>query len=345
MSIKQAIYEKLLRSLMFRMDAEQAHHFAMRMLQLPGVAALARLLLTTSCSQSDQTVFGVKFRNRVGLAAGFDKNAVALPAWETLGFGFVEAGTITSEGQPGNPVPRLFRLRDQNALINRMGFNNDGAEAIAARLEALKQQGSWPGIPIGINIGKAKKTVVEEAARDYLFSFEKLFPYADYFVLNVSSPNTPGLRTLQEEKALEELLVVVQASNLARACPKPVLLKIAPDLEDRQVAQVLETSLRHGVAGIIATNTTIDHSSVPPDLRTQGGLSGPPVRKRSTEIVRFITSTTSLPVVACGGIGDADSAREKLDAGASLLQIYTGFIYKGPGLIGEIVAAGQRAIH
>lgn len=336
MRISRAIYEKLLRTLMFRMDAETAHHFALQMLQLPGMAVLLRLLLGTSSTDSVRTVFGLQFRNPVGLAAGFDKNAVALRAWEELGFGFVEAGTITAQGQPGNPSPRLFRLPEQQALINRLGFNNDGAEAVATRLDGLKRRGRWPRIPVGINIGKTKITPVEEAAQDYLCSFERLFPFADYFVLNVSSPNTPGLRALQAEKALDELASIIQASNAAQPSPKPVLVKIAPDLEDAQIALVLETVERHRLAGIIATNTTVDHSGVPEKLRTQGGLSGAPLRRRSTAMVRFIASKTSLPVIACGGICDVDSAREKLDAGASLLQVYTGFIYRGPGLIGEI---------
>jgi dihydroorotate dehydrogenase len=287
-------------------------------------------------------VFGVRFPNPVGLAAGFDKNAMVLPAWEKLGFGFVEAGTITARGQPGNPRPRIFRLPEQKGLINRMGFNNDGAEAVAARLARLKAAGAWPRAPIGLNIGKTKVTPIENASEDYLFSFEKLFPYADYFVLNVSSPNTPGLRALQGADALNELLGAVQRRNgeLSRGgSAKPVLLKIAPDLEYAQIEEILALLQQHQLAGIVATNTTLDHACVPEALRQQGGLSGLPVRARSTEIVRFIAGRTKLPIIAVGGIHEADAAMEKFDAGASLVQLYTGFVYEGPALIRRICDA------
>lgn len=286
-------------------------------------------------------VFGVRFPNPVGLAAGFDKNAVALPAFEKLGFGFVEAGTITAAAQPGNPKPRIFRLPPQQAIINRLGFNNDGAEAVAARLARLKASGRWPCIPIGLNIGKTKVTPIEQAAADYLSSFEKLFPFADYFVLNVSSPNTPGLRALQDKEALNQLLAAVQRRNreFSPARLRPVLLKIAPDLEFPRIEEIIALVEQHGLAGIVATNTTLDQSALPEPLRREGGLSGLPLRARSTEIVRFIASRTALPVVAVGGIHDADSAMEKFDAGAALVQLYTGFIYEGPALIARINAA------
>jgi dihydroorotate dehydrogenase len=280
--------------------------------------------------------------NPVGLAAGFDKNAVALPAWQALGFGFIEAGTITALPQPGNPKPRIFRVPEIGGLINRMGFNNDGSEAVALRLEELKGSGLWPSIPVGINLGKSKVTPLEEATGDYLRSFERLFPLGDYFVLNVSSPNTPGLRSLQGKAELDELLGSVQAANRAKREPKPLLLKIAPDLEFAQIEEILELVTAHGLAGLIATNTTLDHSPVPAGRDETGGLSGRPLRARSTEIVRFITARTPLPVIAVGGIFDADAALEKLDAGAALVQLYTGFIYRGPALVKEICAALEQ---
>lgn len=333
-----SLYTKVLRPLLFRVDPERIHHAAM--------AALRVLSATPWHPRPDprlaREVFGVRFPNPIGLAAGFDKNAIVLPAWEKLGFGFVEAGTITAAGQPGNPRPRIFRLPEQHALINRMGFNNDGAEAVAARLARLKASSRWPRVPVGLNIGKTKVTPIENAAKDYLFSFEKLYPYADYFVLNVSSPNTPGLRSLQGADALTELLGAIQQRNreLSREAPlRPVLLKIAPDLEFSQIEEILGLLHQHALAGIVATNTTLDHSSVPEALRQQGGLSGSPVRARSTEIVRFIAARTKLPIIAVGGIHDAAAAMEKFDAGASLVQLYTGFIYEGPALIRRIAAA------
>jgi len=332
------LYKKLLRPALFRFDAERVHHLAMAGLRwlpfLPGQARREPRL--------EREVFGVRFPNPIGLAAGFDKNAILLPAWERLGFGFVEAGTITAAAQPGNPKPRLFRIPEREAIINRMGFNNDGAQAVAARLARLRASGRWPSIPVGLNIGKTKTTPLGEAAADYLFSFEKLFPYADYFVVNVSSPNTPGLRALQGADALDGLLGAIQARNRelsAGARLRPVLLKIAPDLGFAQIEEILAQVERHGLAGLVATNTTLDHSSIPATRRTEGGLSGGPLRERSTEIVRFLCSRTALPVIAVGGIRDGASAMEKLDAGAALIQVYTGFVYEGPGLPGRIASA------
>ena len=287
----------------------------------------------------ERTVFGLRFPNPVGLAAGFDKEAEALAAWQTLGFGFVEVGTITAFAQPGNLRPRIFRFPELGAVVNRMGFNNSGANTVAARLEALTATGRRPSIPIGINLGKSRVTPLEDATKDYLISFDRLFASADYFVLNVSSPNTPGLRTLQGKAELNELLGAVQAANRAKSASKPVLLKIAPDLEFVQIEEILELVTAHGLAGLVATNTTLDHSSLPKAADQTGGLSGKPLRARSTEIVRFICARTKLPVIAVGGIFDADSALEKLDAGAALVQLYTGFIYRGPALIGEICEA------
>jgi dihydroorotate dehydrogenase len=317
-------------------------------------------LLGARCDESKlaRTVFGIEFPNPIGLAAGFDKNAVALLAWEALGFGFVEAGTVTGHPQPGNPKPRLFRYPSHGALINRMGFNNEGAGHVAARLEKLHASAQWPRIPIGINIGKSKITPLANATADYLTSLERVFPFGDYFVLNVSSPNTPGLRSLQEKTALDELMREVQSKNRhfgqatigeterstrdsEKTFPtgKPVLIKIAPDLELSQIEDIIELAEIHQLAGIVATNTTLDHSALAPNRDESGGLSGEPLRQRSTKIVRFISSRTALPVIASGGVVSAEAALEKFDAGAVLIQLYTGFIYRGPALIREIADA------
>jgi dihydroorotate dehydrogenase len=282
-----------------------------------------------------KTVFGLTFPNPVGLAAGFDKNGVAIPAWAALGFGFVEIGTVTAKAQPGNPKPRIFRYPEQEALINRLGFNNDGADVVAARLHKLRRSDRWPAIPVGVNLGKSKSTPIENAVDDYLYSFRLLAPLADYVVLNVSSPNTPGLRSLQEHTALEQLLAAVLREN--EATRKPIVLKIAPDLSISELEQIIAACEQHAIAGIIATNTTLDHSAIPAIRDQTGGLSGRPLREKSTQFVRAITSRSQLPVIASGGITDAASAREKSDAGAQLLQVYTGYVYRGPGLLREIV--------
>ena len=333
--IPPLLYDHLVRPLLFQFDPETIHHLAMR-----GLRMLAEVPLRPAHDPKlERTVFGLKFPNPVGLAAGFDKEAEALTAWQTLGFGFVEAGTITALAQPGNPRPRIFRLPDMGGVINRMGFNNSGADAVAERLERQKTAGPWPTIPVGINLGKSKITPLEEATGDYLRSFERLFALGDYFALNVSSPNTPGLRTLQGKAELDELLGAVMAANRAKPTPKPLLLKIAPDLEWAQIDEILELVTAHGLSGLIATNTTLDHSCVPEGRDQTGGLSGRPLRARSTEIVRYVCKHLSLPVIAVGGIFDADAALEKLDAGAALVQLYTGFIYRGPVLVGEICRA------
>ena len=336
--IPPLLYDHLVRPLLFQFDPETIHHLAMR-----GLRMLAEVPLRPAHDPKlERTVFGLKFPNPVGLAAGFDKEAEALTAWQTLGFGFVEAGTITALAQPGNPRPRIFRLPDMGGVINRMGFNNSGADAVAERLERQKTAGPWPTIPVGINLGKSKITPLEEATGDYLRSFERLFALGDYFALNVSSPNTPGLRTLQGKAELDELLGAVMAANRAKPNPKPLLLKIAPDLEWAQIDEILELVTAHGLSGLIATNTTLDHSCVPEGRDQTGGLSGKPLRARSTEIVRYVCKHLSLPVIAVGGIFDAAAALEKLDAGAALVQLYTGFIYRGPALIGEICEALKK---
>ncbi len=338
------LYRRLLRPLFFALDAETAHHAAMAALQLAcrlrfPLGLIRTLAGTRPDRRLERTVFGVRFPNPIGLAAGFDKDGVALAAWPSLGFGFVEVGTLTAHAQPGNPRPRLFRVPAARALINRLGFNNRGADAAAAWFEALRAAGRWPSIPVGINLGKSKATPLEKATEDYVESLGKLHAHGDYFVLNVSSPNTPGLRTLQGRDELDALLRAVQAKNRSLPVPRPMLVKIAPDLAFEQIEEVLDLAGRHALAGLVATNTTVDHSSLPPGAPTEtGGLSGGPLRARSTEIVRFLTARTPLPVIAVGGVADAASAREKLDAGAALVQLYTGFVYGGPTTVPEICA-------
>ena len=329
------IYQRFVRPVLFSLDPETAHHLALGCLRAASQLPFAlRALRSFRPPTRWKTLFGINFPNPLGLAAGFDKNGVALPAWAALGFGFVEIGTVTAKAQRGNPRPRIFRYPEQEALINRLGFNNHGAEVVAARLGSLRRSGRWPEIPVGINIGKSKATPIEEAAEDYLCSFRLLHEFADYIVLNVSSPNTPGLRTLQERDALEGLLRVIHKKNLITR--KPVLLKIAPDLSLPELEQIIATCEANGIAGIIATNTTLDHAAIPAPLDQAGGLSGLPLREKSTELVRAIAARSRLPVIASGGISDAAGAKEKLEAGAQLLQLYTGYVYHGPGLLREI---------
>ncbi len=321
---------------MFLLEPEQAHGFAMSWLRLLAATPLLRSLTRRAyfVAQPKQ-VFGIEFPNTVGLAAGFDKNAEALGAWEMLGFGFVEIGTITAKAQPGNPRPRCFRYPEQNALINRMGFNNDGADVIATRLQNYRDCGRWPTIPIGINIGKSKVTELADAPADYLYSFLKLRDFADYFVINVSSPNTPGLRSLQSAESLRPLLMALQDAN---STALPILVKIAPDLDDDGIDAIIELGEQSGIAGLIATNTTLDHSSIEATKADQqGGLSGLPLATRSTAVIERICARTSLPVIASGGVMDTSTAAEKMAAGASLIQLYTGFIYSGPTLIKQVV--------
>ena len=328
-------YERWLRPLLFSVDPETAHHLAIGWLRTASrVPSLLAPLDRFRPPDEPCELFGLSFRNRIGLAAGFDKNGVALPAWAALGFGFVEIGTVTAKAQPGNPKPRIFRYPEQQALINRLGFNNDGADVVAARLAKLRADGRWPAIPVGINIGKSKSTPLEEAPADYRYSFRKLRSFADYIVLNVSSPNTPGLRALQEIEALTRLLLVIREENTGASTP--VLLKIAPDLAVEDLDDVISACERHHVAGLIATNTTIDHSAIPPEHDQTGGVSGIPLRAKATAFIRELKKRTALPVIGVGGIMDSDSAREKLSAGAALLQIYTGLVYRGPAILREL---------
>lgn len=337
-------YERFVRPTLFAMDPERAHHFALRLLRsAPGLPGGLALLRSFAPPPRPLSVFGLEFRNPIGLAAGFDKNGVAIPAWEALGFGFVEIGTVTAKAQPGNPRPRIFRYPKHGALINRLGFNNDGADAVAERLQKLRQSPLRPSIPIGINLGKSKVTPLADAAGDYLYSFRRLQAVADYVALNVSSPNTPGLRSLQDDEALAELLRVITEENERLPTPKPLLLKIAPDLSDRELEQIIRLCEKFRLAGIIACNTTVDHSAIAPAPDQAGGLSGAPLRARATSMVRFIRERTPLPIIAVGGICDRASASEKIEAGAALLQLYTGFVYRGPGLLREIAAFGAPA--
>ena len=329
-------YETFVRPLLFLLDAETAHQIAITLLGSASHFDLAlRALRSFQSSPKPKTVFGLNFPNPIGLAAGLDKNGVALPAWAALGFGFIEIGTVTARAQPGNPRPRIFRLPAQRALINRLGFNNDGADAIAHRLRALRESRQWPAVPVGINIGKSRATPLEQAKDDYLYSFRLLRDFADYVTLNISSPNTPGLRELQEPQRLSELLQAI--GEEAGATPKPVVVKISPDILLTELKAILAVCEEHQVAGIIATNTTVDHSSIPPQLDQEGGLSGRPLREKSTAFVREIAAGSTIPVIASGGICDAASAREKFQAGAQLIQLYTGLIYRGPGLLREII--------
>jgi dihydroorotate dehydrogenase len=330
-------YERFVRPLLFSLDAETAHQLAIGLLRGASYVDLAlRALKVFQPTPKPKTVFGIEFSNPIGLAAGLDKNGVALPAWAALGFGFIEIGTVTAKAQSGNPKPRIFRLPPQQALINRLGFNNDGADTIAARLRRLRESGRWPrNCRLGINIGKSKITPLEEATDDYLYSFRLLRGFADYIALNVSSPNTPGLRELQEPAALSRLLGAIRDENQITA--KPVLVKIAPDLSSAELEEIIAKCEQNEVAGIIATNTTLDHSSIPPMHDQAGGLSGAPLREKSTALVCSIVAKTKIPVIASGGISDAKSAREKFEAGAQLLQVYTGYIYRGPRLLHEIM--------
>ena len=331
-------YERFIRPLLFSLDPGRAHRFTIELLRGASHFDLAlRVLRFFQPPSKPKTLFGLTFPNPIGLAAGLDKNGVALPAWAALGFGFIEIGTVTAKAQPGNPKPRIFRLPGQQALINRLGFNNDGADAIAERLGRLRRSGRWPVVPIGINIGKSRATPLEQATDDYLYSFRLLRDFADYIALNVSSPNTPGLRELQEPQRLSELLHAI--GNQPGTAAKPVLVKIAPDLSHTELEVIIATCEQNNVAGIIATNTTLDHSSIPRELDEEGGLSGAPLREKSTALVREIAKRSAIPVIASGGISDAESAGEKFQAGAQLVQLYTGFIYRGPRLLREVMEA------
>ncbi|BCJ35304.1 dihydroorotate dehydrogenase (quinone) [Actinocatenispora thailandica] len=354
------MYRQLLRPALFRLgggDAEVAHTATLRALAGlgGGSARLTALWAATAryrkhARATPVELFGLRFPNPVGLAAGLDKDGIALPAWPALGFGFVEVGTVTRYPQPGNPRPRLFRLPASEALINRMGFNNAGAAALASRLATL---GRLP-VPLGVSIGKSKVTPLSAAVEDYLVSLRTLYAHGDYFAINVSSPNTPGLRTLQDAGALTELLTALSAESRLLAAggpPRPLLVKVSPDLTEPALAELLQVCTDAGVAGVIATNTTLARDGLAgTDSATgaePGGLSGRPLHERAVRLVRFVHGETGgrLPVIGVGGILDAHGALRMLDAGASLVQLYTGFIYRGPELVRQINRAVGQTVY
>lgn len=343
------IYERLVRPACFKLDCERAHDLAaLAMTALGWMTPVCRIMERIGrlpATARPVEAFGLKFPNTVGLAAGFDKHATAWPAAAALGFGHIEIGTITALAQPGNPKPRAFRYPGEEAVINRMGFNNEGAEAIARRLSKMPKPGKRR-IPLGINIGKSKVTPLDKAVEDYLASFAHLADYADYLVLNVSSPNTPDLRKLQDEQRLSELLAALDTANRERAAKPgksriPLLLKIAPDLTFPQIDAVLAQLTENHFDGIIATNTTLARPGWFATANQAGGLSGKPLAKKSTGIIRYISRATDgkLPIIGVGGIHSASDAGEKLDAGATLVQIYTGMIYRGPFFARELARA------
>ena len=348
---------KLIRSLLFLFPPEQVHYFSMNGLKLLCRIGFKKIIagFFKPKGNNQHSIFNIQFSNRIGLGAGFDKNAKYLRELEALGFGFVEIGTVTPLPQAGNDKPRLFRLPKDKALINRMGFNNDGVKMVADRLKGWRGKNNrWQltddrrpttneqrsTLIIGGNIGKNKNTPNEDAWKDYEVCFKELHPYVDYFVVNVSSPNTPGLRELQEKESLRKILTHLQIINASQTKSKPILLKIAPDLTQEQLDDVIDLALEIKLDGLVATNTTISRDGLlTPDSRlTTGGLSGLPLKHRSTEIVKYICDKTKgkIPVIASGGIFTGEDAKEKIDAGASLVQVWTGFIYEGPGIVRKI---------
>jgi len=333
---------KLFRPILFLFNPEFIHHISFKAIKIGAIVPLKmwtwRLLFKVRHPKLVREVFGIKFENPVGLAAGFDKDAKLFDELASFGFGFVEIGTVTPLPQEGNPKPRLFRLKEDNALINRMGFNNEGIEAAVARLRRKKSN-----IIIGGNIGKNKVTPNEKAVADYEICFEKLFPYVDYFAVNVSSPNTPGLRDLQEKEPLTALLNSLQKINNQKEKRKPILLKIAPDLTNEQLDDIIEIVADTKIDGVVATNTTIGRKGLKTNKTKveaigNGGLSGKPLKARSTEVIKYLAdkSNKAFPIIGVGGIHSAEDALEKIDAGATLVQVYTGFIYEGPALIKRI---------
>jgi dihydroorotate dehydrogenase len=331
------MYKLLIRPFLFCFDPEAVHYFTFSLIRwlskIPGLPSIFKAIYTINDKCLETEVFGLKFKNPVGLAAGFDKDAKLYQELSNFGFGFIEIGTLTPVAQEGNPKKRLFRLKEDKAIINRMGFNNGGVKEAVERLKQNK------GVLIGGNIGKNKITPNEEATKDYEICFDALYDYVDYFVVNVSSPNTPNLRALQEKEPLTQLLQTLQNKNLAKPKQKPILLKIAPDLTNEQLLDIIDIVKETKIAGIIATNTTISREGLQSENKTEaGGLSGKPLAKRATEVIRFLSekSNKAFPIIGVGGIHSADDAIEKLEAGASLVQLYTGFIYEGPALVKAI---------
>lgn len=331
------MYKTIIRPILFLFDPEKVHYFTFSLIRnlskIPGVKSLFRSLYMIENPILERELFGLKFKNPVGLAAGFDKDAKLFNELSNFGFGFIEIGTLTPRPQPGNPKKRLFRLKSDSAIINRMGFNNGGVEEAVIRLKKNK------GVLIGGNIGKNKITPNEIAIKDYEICFEALFNYVDYFVVNVSSPNTPNLRALQDKEPLTNLLKALQVLNFGKTKSKPILLKIAPDLTDEQLMDIIDIVKTTKIDGVIATNTTISREGLTCANKSEtGGLSGKPLTKRSTEVIRFLAkkSNKSFPIIGVGGIYSANDALDKLDAGADLVQLYTGFVYEGPKLIKDI---------
>ena len=333
---------KIVRFFLFLFNPEFIHHILFKLIRfgamIPGKMWAYRLMFKVSNSRLEREVFGLKFENPVGLAAGFDKDAKLFDELASFGFGFVEIGTVTPLPQEGNPKPRLFRLKEDSGIINRMGFNNQGLESVVARLRRKRSN-----IIIGGNISKNKETPNDKAVEDYEICFEKLFPFVDYFVVNVSSPNTPGLRDLQQKAPLTALLNRLQELNSQKEKRKPILLKIAPDLTNEQLDDIIEIVADTKIDGVVATNTTIDRSGLKTDKTKveaigSGGLSGQPIKARSTKVIEYLSvkSNKAFPIIGVGGIHSAEDAIEKLDAGATLVQVYTGFIYEGPSLIKRI---------
>ncbi len=332
------MYKQFFRKLLFLLPPETIHELVVMWLKLPFFTSILRPFFNFEHPALEREVFGLKFKNPVGLAAGFDKNAEVFVQLKNFGFGFIEIGTVTPQPQPGNPKPRIFRLPADEALINRMGFNNDGVEAVARRLEKKPKD-----LIIGGNIGKNKETPNEKAVKDYEICFRTLFDYVDFFVVNVSSPNTPNLRDLQARAPLMQILSHLQNLNLQYSKRKPILLKIAPDLSYGQINEIIQIVQETGIDGLIATNTTIGRDGLCSPMDTifkigSGGLSGKPLKKRATDVIRYIhqQSNGSIPIIGVGGIHSPEDALEKFEAGASLVEIYTGFIYEGPTLVKRI---------
>lgn len=329
---------KLIRPLLFSLskDPETVHNLALSFLKLGGLTPFSQILSSFanfSHASLQTKVFGLDFKNPVGLGAGFDKNAKVLSGLEALGFGFLEMGTVTKLGQPGNPRPRLARFSEDEALINRMGFNNLGADKVAARLSHTRKL----KIPLGISLGKSKITELTDAMQDYLYTFEKLYSYGDYFVVNISSPNTPGLRQLQDKDALMKLISALVAYRQGQNIKKPLLVKIVIDFTYEAVNEILEVCKTCGVDGIICSNTSVGREGLSVATNEVGGLSGKPIRQKSTEMIRYIhKQAPNLPIVGVGGIFTSEDAYEKIKAGASLIQVYTGFIYEGPFIVKKI---------
>jgi dihydroorotate dehydrogenase len=337
-----SFYKKNVFPYLTRYDAEKVHYVVMNALKIicaiPLMSSILRLIFEKKDTRLERNIFGLHFKNPVGLAAGFDKNGIWTDQLSNLGFGFIEIGTVTPKPQAGNDKPRLFRLKPDEALINRMGFNNDGSIEAANNLRKRKSK-----VIIGGNIGKNKITDNDDAVIDYLKAFNDLYPYVDYFVVNVSSPNTPGLRDLQEKEPLKYILKILERDNGRKSKPKPILLKIAPDLTNEQLDDVIEIVKETRTAGVIATNTTISREGLVSDNEIvskigAGGLSGKPLTDRSTEIIRYLSekSNKAFPIIGVGGIYNAKDAIDKLNAGASLVQVYSGFIYEGPSIVKEI---------